>query len=105
MRDAEAMEPASEIVETFCIDAAHPSLPGHFPGQPVVAGVVLLDQVAACLHRHHAGRFARLPAVKFLAPLLPNQVATLHFTLDGPRARFRILRDDATILSGEAELT
>ena len=29
------------------IAADHPSLPGHFPGQPVVPGVVILDEVSA----------------------------------------------------------
>ena len=96
---------ASEFVETLCIDAAHPSLPGHFPGQPVVPGVVLLDRVAACVQRHVARDLHRLPAVKFLSPLLPGQVAQLQVAIEGHRARFRIVRDDALILSGEAELT
>lgn len=28
------------ISETFTVPADHPSLPGHFPGNPVVPGVV-----------------------------------------------------------------
>ena len=31
------------------IDAAHPALPGHFPGQPLVPGVMMLEQVARAL--------------------------------------------------------
>ena len=90
--------------ETLRIDAGHPSLPGHFPGAPVVPGVVLLDCIGASLERAGAGRFARLGAVKFLAPLLPGQEAELQWTREGRRVRFRIVRDDATILSGEGEL-
>ena len=31
------------------IRANHPSLPGHFPGAPLVPGVVILDEVIAAL--------------------------------------------------------
>ena len=31
------------------IHADHPSLPGHFPGAPLVPGVVILDEVIAAL--------------------------------------------------------
>jgi len=34
-------------VGQFAIGADHPSLPGHFPGRPVVPGVVLLDHALA----------------------------------------------------------
>ncbi len=33
----------------FTVPADHPSLPGHFPGRPIVPGVVLLDEALACL--------------------------------------------------------
>jgi 3-hydroxymyristoyl/3-hydroxydecanoyl-(acyl carrier protein) dehydratase len=86
------------------IDAGHPSLPGHFPGNPVVPGVVLLDCVAHALEREGA-TITRIRAVKFHAPLLPRQDAELSMVRDGARVRFRIERDGQVILSGEAELT
>jgi len=92
------------VRESVRIAADHPSLPGHFPGQPVVPGVVLLDRVAAALRRAGAGCFRRLVAVKFTAPLLPEQDAVLSADVDGTRVRFRVERDGATILTGEGEL-
>jgi len=49
--------------ETLCIDREHPALPGHFPGQPVVPGVMLLDWVAAALGRWRGLRIAGLAQV------------------------------------------
>ena len=92
------------LLEPVRISAQHPSLPGHFPGRPVVPGVVLLDCVAAALERAGAGRLRRIGAVKFSAPLLPEQDATLHVAIDGARVRFRIERDGAAILVGDGEL-
>ena len=85
------------------IDATHPSLPGHFPGDPIVPGVVLLDRVAACLEQAGYG-VAKLSTVKFLAPLRPGEDATLRFDGDAQRLRFRVERAGTPILSGEAVL-
>lgn len=63
------------------ISRDHPSLPGHFPGNPVVPGVVLLDEVLAALPRFvpHA-RVVALSAVKFVSPLRPEQDCRVRFT-------------------------
>lgn len=95
---------ATTWVEALCIEATHPSLPGHFPGQPVVPGVVLLDRVAARLQREGVGALARIPAVKFRAPLLPGEKAQLHIELRGRHVRFRVMRADELLTSGEGEL-
>ena len=94
----------SDIVETLRIPAAHPALPGHFPGHPVVPGVVLLDRIAAAIERDGNARLARIGAVKFLAPLKPEEDATLRIVRDGARVRFRIERGDTPILTGEGRL-
>jgi 3-hydroxyacyl-[acyl-carrier-protein] dehydratase len=60
------------------IDANHPSLPGHFPGEPLVPGVVILDEVIAALHEWRRDSELRgMPNVKFLAPLKPEQLFTI----------------------------
>jgi 3-hydroxymyristoyl/3-hydroxydecanoyl-(acyl carrier protein) dehydratase len=84
------------------IDASHPSLPGHFPGHPVVPGVVLLDHVQQAAQRWLGKplRIRALPQAKFLAPLLPEQQAQIQLTLQDQQLRFGITRDDVTIAQG-----
>jgi len=58
---------------TTSIPDSHPSLPGHFPGHPVVPGVVILDEVCSALTDWRKNtEICSLPNVKFLAPLSPN---------------------------------
>lgn len=86
----------------FTIDHDHPCLPGHFPGQPLVPGVVLLDQVLAVIEAAHGplGQL-RLPQIKFLHPLLPGQAARIELDGMAPHWRFRILRGDQLVASGD----
>jgi 3-hydroxymyristoyl/3-hydroxydecanoyl-(acyl carrier protein) dehydratase len=98
------MNVAGELIEAVRIAATHPALPGHFPGNPIVPGVVLLDRVAAAIERAHGTRLAKIASVKFMAPLKPEEDAELRVTRDGLRVRFRIDRDSAPILRGEGEL-
>ncbi len=86
------------------VPADHPSLPGHFPGNPVVPGVVLLDAVVARAQIVIGTRLLqRIPQVKFLAPLLPEQDARIEiaFDADSNRAKFRVLREALVLASGE----
>ncbi|MDX5333789.1 MAG: hypothetical protein LPK58_07055 [Gammaproteobacteria bacterium] len=73
------MAPAQATSTTFRIPAGHPSLPGHFPGQPIVPGAVLLDHALAHLARQHPGlETARLSHVKFLHPVTAGRLLTLR---------------------------
>lgn len=85
------------------IAASHPALPGHFPGHPVVPGVVLLDAVATALPAHAGGavRVIGFPTVKFVAPLLPEREFEIRLVAKRPgQAAFEILAGDARLASG-----
>lgn len=57
------------------MSATHPALAGHFPGHPIVPGVVILYEVLESV-RQLIGRPLRLvgiPAAKFVSPLRPGE--------------------------------
>lgn len=60
--------------------ATHPSLEGHFPGRPIVPGVVLLDEVAALILTSMPGRrLSGFASVRFARPVRPGDlVAVSH---------------------------
>jgi 3-hydroxyacyl-[acyl-carrier-protein] dehydratase len=60
---------------TLTITKDHPALPGHFPGHPIVPGVLVLDEVIETLkHRYGDGLVViGLPAVKLSSPLKPEE--------------------------------
>jgi 3-hydroxymyristoyl/3-hydroxydecanoyl-(acyl carrier protein) dehydratase len=87
---------------TFTVPASHPSLPGHFPGTPVVPGVVVLDLVlrAASEWQHRAVSVSGLKQVKFLAPLLPEERADVALEAVGEALSFRVTRGEQVIAQG-----
>ena len=63
------------------IGADHPSLPGHFPGIPIVPGVVILDEIVAALTEWRKdSHLTVIRVVKFLVPLRPEQPFTIRLS-------------------------
>ena len=63
------------------IRADHPTLPGHFPGRPLVPGVVILDEVLDVLIEWRQDlHVTGIRMVKFLAPLQPEQTFTVFLS-------------------------
>lgn len=91
-----------EYSEECLVDSGHPALPGHFPGYPVVPGVVLLEQVLRAATRAGVAVAVNvLPQVKFIEPLLPAQPFHIHLRSDRPdRWRFECVREGRVIASG-----
>ena len=68
------------VAIAIAIGSDHPSLAGHFPGNPIVPGVVLLDEAIAAIGRSRGQPFAsfRLASIKFLHPVVPPAKLTVR---------------------------
>jgi 3-hydroxymyristoyl/3-hydroxydecanoyl-(acyl carrier protein) dehydratase len=68
------------LTARLIVPPAHPVLAGHFPGAPLVPGVLLLDAVRLAWERA-SGRGAAMVGVddaRWLAPVAPGVAVTLH---------------------------
>lgn len=99
----------SAIFEIFIPnDLAHFS--GHFPGLPILPGVVQLDWAIKLMHESFGiqeDRFVGIKAMKFMAPLVPDTHATLSLEIrpESGRMLFIIHSRGKTCTSGQVLLS
>lgn len=82
---------------SLSIAAEHPAYAGHFPSQPILPGVVLLDTALYALAAQQglpAANIqinAQIRSAKFLSPVQPGEALTLHTSeTSGGGLRFEI---------------
>lgn len=86
------------------IEAGNPWFEGHFPGQPILPGVVQIGWAVHFAHTLHGlgPAVASLEQVKFKRPIFPNTRITLQLTpsVDGRKLRYEYRDADNTYSSG-----
>ena len=85
------------------IAPGHPAFPGHFPGTPIVPGVVLLDEAlhAIGISMDTDLSACQINAVKFLSPVRPGEPVLVDYeVLKNGAIRFDIVSDQRKVATG-----
>jgi acyl-coenzyme A synthetase/AMP-(fatty) acid ligase len=88
--------------QPYRIPASHPCLTGHFPGNPIVPGVVILNYVQQqLLANFPSDRIATFTQAKFLHPLLPEEIFSISLTQSSTNhIKFICTREAETLVTG-----
>ena len=99
-------EDETRHVAAFRVARDHPALPGHFPGNPIVPGVVILDEVVGAVERWLGSslRVSGVSHAKFLSPLRPGVDARVELERRDSSVAFTVLGDAATVALGSLTL-
>jgi 3-hydroxymyristoyl/3-hydroxydecanoyl-(acyl carrier protein) dehydratase len=86
------------------VPADHPAFAGHFPGAPIVPGVMLLDTVIHAVANTTDALFDsfEIRSVKFLSPARPADELTIEFRLESSGTlHFEVRTGARSCASGE----
>jgi 3-hydroxymyristoyl/3-hydroxydecanoyl-(acyl carrier protein) dehydratase len=89
----------------YSIPANHPSLDGHFPGNPIIPGVVILDKTLQSMTQHTPAHSYKIEAIKFLQPFTPPATLTIKLVdKENNKIHFSAMNQDKMIAKGIVEL-
>ncbi len=102
---ADSSEPATPA-DDITIAADHPAFAGHFPGRPLLPGVVLLALVMAALDARPAlrgllGTTPRIDSAKFLAPVGPGARLRMALREHGRGVAFELWQGERAVARGQ----
>jgi 3-hydroxyacyl-[acyl-carrier-protein] dehydratase len=88
------------------IEKNHPALAGHFPGKPIVPGVLILDEVMQAATQWRGPlRLRQVVSVKFDSPLKPGREFSIKLREDGSSyIAFECSLDGSPLASGRLEV-
>lgn len=88
---------------SFTIQTSHPSLKGHFPKNPIVPGVVILDEVINIVKTLKPElTIISMPMVKFVHPLLAKQQVTVEIIEKSKnKISFNCSHDEIKLVTGQ----
>lgn len=88
---------------TLIIGADHPALAGHFPGAPILPGVLLLDETLHALHEDQSLGHThwRIGRAKFLKPVRPGETLLVeHERLPSGAVHFLVSSAGSAVAEG-----
>lgn len=93
----------SEHPLPLAVAADHPAYAGHFPGRPILPGVVLLDAVLHALApvRGYDTAAGQIRTAKFLSPVAPGEALRVDYAeTDGGVFRFTVFAGARAVARG-----
>ncbi|MCK4710565.1 MAG: hypothetical protein KAU21_18265 [Gammaproteobacteria bacterium] len=94
-----------DIKAEYSIPVDHASLAGHFPGNPVIPGVVILQKVLRTITLEKPSTHYKIVMAKFLQPLIPPATLTVYLSASSEnRINFKAMVDKDVISNGIIEI-